>query len=176
LTRNEPITTQISAAAIGLALLISAGTGLYFHYSEISIRVGPAPFQKPVKPALEDVEAFEWVNEHTTASDVLVCYRDPLYFLYTGRKTSRSLPMEDWVDSRLPGTSLEAVGNSILRTVEKDGGRFLVVTSTDFGAEDQTGQYQRIFHLVIASHPERLTPVFSSSDGLSRIFRIEKNN
>jgi len=175
LLRNGRMIKQVSAAFIGLALLISAGTILYNHFSEIFQRLGPTPFQKTPKPAPEDVEAIEWINQHTNSSDVLVCYHDPVYFLYTGRKSSRSLPMEEWIDWREDRTSMDAVENLVFRTLEQDKGRYLIVTSTDFEAEDQTGQYRRILGSIIDSHPERFTPVFNSRDGRSKIFRVENN-
>ena len=173
LVKNGRMIKQASAALIGLALLISVGTILYNHCSEIFRRIGPAPFQKTAGPAAEDGEAIEWITQHTNSSDVLVCYRDPVYFLYTGRKVSRSLPMEEWVDWREERTSMEAVENSVFRTLDRDKGRYLIVTSTDFESEDQTGQYRRVLASIIDSYPDRFTPVFDSSDGLSRIFRVE---
>lgn len=175
LVRNGRMLKQVSAAFIGLALLISAGTILYNHCSEIVQRLGPTPFQKTAKPAPEDVEAIEWITQHTNSSDVLVCYHDPVYFLYTGRKASRSLPMEEWVDWREDRTSMEAVENLVFRTLEQDKGRYLIVTSTDFESEDQTGQYRRILGSIIDSHPDRFTPVFNSRDGRSKIFRVENS-
>jgi hypothetical protein len=175
LVRNGRIVKQVSAAFIGLALLISAGAVLYYHLSEIFQRLGSTPFQKTAKPAPEDVEAIEWLNHHTNSWDVLVCYRDPVYFLYTGRKASRSLPMEEWVDWREDRTSTEAVENLVFRTLKQGKGRYLVTTPTDFESEDQTGKYQRILGAIIDSHPERFTAVFNSRDGRSKIFRVENS-
>ncbi len=175
LTKNASLVRQVGAALIGLALVTSAGAVLYNHGSEIYQRLGPKPFQKKTaQPAPEDMEAIDWINEHTNASDVLVCYHDPVYFLYTGRKASRSLPMEEWVDWREDRTSLGAVEDLVFRTLEHDKGRYLIVTSTDFESEDQTGQYRGILSRIIDSRPDRFSPVFNSSDGHSRIFRIEK--
>jgi 4-amino-4-deoxy-L-arabinose transferase-like glycosyltransferase len=169
--KNGRMIRQFSAAFIGLALLISAGTILYNHSSEVLQRIGP--FHKTAKPAPEDVEAIEWINQNTNSSDVLVCYHDPAYFLYTGRKASRSLPMEEWVDWREDRTSVETVENLVFRSLEQDKGRYLVVTSADFEAEDQSGRYGRILGSIIDSHPNKFTPVFNSRDGRSKIFRVE---
>jgi hypothetical protein len=173
LTRDVTRSRQVSAALIALVLLISCASVLYNHVSEIYERLGRSQFQKTAKPARQDVEAIEWVKENTNPSDILVCYLDPLYYLYTGRKTSRSLPMEEWVDWRKHQTSLTAVENLIFRTLDRDKGRYLIVTSTDFEQEDQTGEYRKILGNIIAAHPERFTPAFSSTDGLSKIFRVE---
>ena len=175
LMRNGRTITKVGAAFIGLLLLISVGAILNNHFSEISRRLGPTPFQKTATPAPQDVEAITWINQHTTSSDVLVCYHDPVYFLYTGRRVSRSLPMEEWVDWRDDRISRETVENLIFRTLKRDKGRYLIVTSTDFESEDPTGQYRKILGSVIDSHPERFTALFDSSNGLSKIFRIENN-
>lgn len=173
LTKNGHVIKQVSAALIGLALLISAGTVLYNHCSEIYRRVGPASLQKTAKPAPEDVEAIEWINEHTNPSDVLVCYHDPVYFLFTGRKIARSLPMREWIDWREGKVSVEAIEDLFFQVVNEDNGRYLVVTSTDYDIEDQTGQYRAIRDGIIGRHPETFIPVFYSGDGLSKIFRVE---
>jgi hypothetical protein len=171
--KNGPLIKKVSAAIIGLALLISAGAVLYNHCSEIYGRVNGASLQKKAEPAPEDVEAIAWINEHTTPSDVLVCYHDPVYFLYTGRKIARSLPMREWIEWQEGKVPLEAIEDLFLRVVHEDNGRYLVVTSTDYGIEDQTGQYQAIRDGIIRRHPETFIPVFYSGDGLSKIFRVE---
>jgi hypothetical protein len=81
--------------------------------------------------------------------------------------------MEEWVDWRENQGSLEAVENLVFRTLERDKAGYLILTSADFEAEDQTGQYQRIISRIIDSHPDRFTAVFNSSDGHSRIFRVK---
>ena len=174
LTKKGHVINQVSAALIGLALLISAGTVLYNHCSEIYGRVSAAPLPKTAEPAPEDVEAIQWINEHTSPSDVLVCYHDPVYFLYTGRKIARSLPMREWIDWRAGKVSVETIEWLFFQIVNEDNGRYLVATSTDYDIEDQSGQYRAIRDGIIARHPESFIPVFSSSDGLSRIFRVEK--
>jgi hypothetical protein len=173
LTKNGQVIRQASAALIGFALLISAGTVLYNQSSELFGRVNAVSLQKTAEPAPEDVEAIAWINEHTNPSDVLVCYHDPVYFLFTGRKISRSLPMREWIDWREGKVPVEAIQDLFLRLVNEDNGRYLVVTSTDYGIEDQTGQYQAIRDGIIDRHPETFMPVFYSEDGLSRIFRVE---
>jgi hypothetical protein len=173
LTKNGPLINKVSAAFIGLALLISAGTVLYNHGSEIYGRVGLASLQKTALPAPEDVEAIEWINEHTNPSDVLVCYHDPVYFLFTGRKIARSLPMREWIDWRETKVSEEAIEDLFFGVVNEDSGRYLVVTSTDYDIEDQTGQYRAVRDRIIDRHPESFVPVFYSGDGHSKIFRVE---
>ena len=173
LTKNGQLIKQVSAALIGLALSISAGTVLYNQSSEIYGRVRTASLQKTAKPAPEDVEAIAWINEHTDPSDVLVCYHDPVYFLFTGRRIARSLPMREWIDWREDKVPVATIEELFFRVVNEDNGRYLVVTSTDYDIEDQTGQYRAIRDGIIGRHPETFIPVFFSGDGLSKIFRVE---
>ena len=171
--RNGGSIKRVGAVFVGLALVISAAAILYNHGSEILQRIRTTSFRKTTRPAPEDSEAIAWINQHASSSDVLVCYHDPAYFLYTGRKSARSLPMEEWVDWRENQGSMETVENLVFRTLERDNAGYLILTSADFEAEDQTGQYQRIFSRIIDSHPDRFTAVFNSSDGRSRIFRVK---
>jgi hypothetical protein len=172
-TEDGPVINKASAAFIGLALLLSAGTVLYNHGSEIYGRLNLASLQRTAKPAPEDVEAIEWINEHTNPSDVLVCYHDPVYFLFTGRKIARSLPMREWIDWREGKVSEKVIEELFFGVVIEDRGRYLVVTSTDYDIEDQTGQYRAVRDRIIDRHPQTFIPVFYSQDGQSKIFRIE---
>jgi len=171
---GQPI-RQLSAALIGLALLISAGAVVYNHCSEIYERVAHATLEKNAGPAPEDVEAVAWIKEHTNPTDVLVCYHDPVYFLYTGHPIARSLPMREWIDWREGKVSVEKIEYLFFQVVNEDNGRYLVTTSTDYNIEDQTGQYRAIRDGIISRHPETFVPVFLSGDGQSRIFRVERN-
>ena len=173
LTKNGQVIKKISASLVGLALLISAGTVLYNHCSEIYQRVRLASLQKTAKPAPEDRESIAWIEEHTNQSDVLVCYKDPAYFLFTGHKISRSLPMREWIDWTEGKVPVEVIEAFFLQLVKEDNGRYLVVTPTDYDTEDRTGQYRAIRDGIISRNPETFIPVFSSRDGLSKIFRIE---
>jgi hypothetical protein len=173
LKKDGQVIKKVSASLIGLALLISAGTVLYYHCSEIYQRVDMASLHKTPKPAPEDRESIAWIDEHTNQSDVLVCYKDPAYFLFTGHKVSRSLPMREWIDWTEGKVSDEAIEAFFLQLCKEDNGRYLVVTSSDYDTEDQTGQYKAIRDGIIGRNPETFIPVFYSSDGLSKIFRIE---
>ena len=157
------------AVVLAACVVVAAAGGAYL--AGEALRIIESKHLLPLRP--EDAEAIEWINQNTNSSDVLVCYHDPAYFLYTGRKASRSLPMEEWVDWREDRTSVETVRDLVFRTLEQDKGRYLVVTSADFEAEDQTGRYGRVLGSIIDSHPDKFTPVFNSGDGRSRIFRVE---
>lgn len=172
LSRNARAIRKASAILIGLALLISIGAVLYNYSSEIYRRVGEAPSQKIAGPAVADVEAIEWINAHTNSSDVLICYHDAVYFLYTGRKTDRSLPMREWFYWQEEQNSMEMVEGLIFQIVEQSKGRYLVLTSTDYELEDKTGKYRKILDTIIARHPDKFTAVFNSGDDHSRIFRV----
>jgi hypothetical protein len=80
--------------------------------------------------------------------------------------------MREWIDWREGKVSVEAIEDLFFRVVNEDNGRYLVVTSTDYDIEDQTGQYRAIRDGIIERHPETFIPVFYSGDGLNKIFRV----
>jgi hypothetical protein len=172
LTRNAKAIRKASAVFIVLALLILVCAVLYNHYSETYRRLGSKPFRMTASPAAADAEAIKWINDYANPSDVLICYHDPVYYLYTGRKAERSLPMREWIYWQEDQKSLEVIEALIFQIVEQGNGRYLILTSTDYELEDQTGQYRKILDGIIERHADKFTAVFNSRDGHSRILRV----
>jgi hypothetical protein len=121
--------------------------------------------------AREDAEALAWINSNTGAGDVVVCYRDPMYYLYTGRKAVRSLPMNGGVSWSEDEKSMKRLEESFFRIVAESGGRLVVMTSSDFDQDDQPELHRRIFKEMIERHPERFERVFDLSGG-GAIYRV----
>ena len=118
----------------------------------------------PGEPA-ENRQAIEWINQHTDPSDTLVCYYDPLYFLHTGRKATRSFAMK-------AGVTWQAHQELIFNIIDENQARYLVCTSSDFENEYQPDLRRESFRLLIAQHSKRFVPVFESADQRSIIYRI----
>ena len=152
----------IFLAAIGLGLY-SYGAGVYwvFATSKSSVR------------AEEDAQASAWIAERTDPSETLVCYRDPKYFLYTGHKAVRSLPMAGGYSWGEDDVSMSKLAAGVFRIIEEANARYLVVTSTDFELEDNPEQHRKTFNLLIERHPQKFILVFKSFDSGSRIYRIQ---
>jgi hypothetical protein len=146
------------AAAIALALGTMMAVAAYTYGSSLYMSLAMATLDKEVKPTSNDEAAIHWIMTNTSPSDVLVCSRDPMYFLYTGRKAVRSLPMT----GGLPLTGKEGL---LLDIVAESEGRYLVLTAGDLENAWLKEVTQR--------HPEEFIPVFNSSNGAATIYRID---
>ena len=172
--RSGEASRRISGAFIALVLILVAGTTLYGYgsgtYSSfVSLRTTAAR-------AAEDAQAISWIKEHSGSSDVLVCYRDPKYFLYTGHKAVRSFPMTEgysWEEDR---ASMDRLGKAVFSIIDEAGARYLVLTATDFELEARPEQHRKTFDKLIEEHPRDFNLVFESTDRRTRIFRIERDS
>lgn len=156
----------IALVAIFVAGIIVYGNGSGTYSSFLSLRASAAR-------AADDVTAISWINEHSDSSDVLICYRDPKYFLYTGHKAVRSFPMTEgfsWEDDQ---QSIEKLSQAIFSIIIEANARYLVVTATDFELEDRPEQHRQTFDKILEQHARNFTLVFRSVDGRCRIYRIE---
>src|SRR6185369_9292515 len=102
---------------------------------------------------LEDAEAIPWINAHTAATDVLVCYRDPLYYLYTGRKATRASSLKEGGKMQGEQTDPEVQAREIYRIIDQSGAKYLIFTSSDFELENQADAYQKTYKLLLEQNP-----------------------
>src|SRR6185436_5101888 len=172
IVRGSPI-RKLSAAFVGFLLLASASIMLYTYGSGIFWSFGS--LKNGAGRATADNQAISWINAHTDPSDTLICYRDPMYFLYTGHKAARSFPFKEGVSWQEDEPSVEALSKLIFRMMDEANGRYVILTSSDFELEDQPDQHRKTFKKLIKRHPEKFVPVFESEDGQSEIYRIENN-
>jgi hypothetical protein len=170
LTSGTTIAKKLSAALISVVLLLLSGLAVY------NVQAGIRRLQSSGKEKarfLEDEEAIRWLNTNTASSDVVVCYRDPTYYLYTGRKSIRSISAIEGGLTQESTLSPDEQVRVIFRIIAESSPRFLVLTSTDFEQEDQTGLQRASLKALIEQNPGKFVPVFESTDGRSRIYRIE---
>jgi hypothetical protein len=156
LRSKGPITVKASAMLIGLAFVAMVSVTLYNYASNLYFSAS-APLHKEVKPIGEHAEAIEWIRANTDPSDVVICDRDPIYYLYTGRKSAHFLPMSpaiDWRNDPKP----------IFDIVRESNGKYLVLTSSDFEFKS--------FKELVDDRRDTFVPVFTSSNGLATIYRI----
>lgn len=165
---------RVSAAFIGLALVVLVGAVLYNYglglYSSLSLgTLGKVP-----QPASDDAEAIDWIKSHTDPSDVLICYRDPLYYLYTSRKAARSSLVRDggFLQSSQAGT--DEAARIIFRIVEENKGRYVVLTQSDFALEYQPDFQRGRLRALLEQTPDVFAPLFRSTDGRINIYRINQ--
>jgi hypothetical protein len=167
------MTSMVSAVIVALGLLLPAGITLY-SYGSGAMKLSGS-WEKNAARAEEDDQAIAWIKTNADSSDTLICYRDPKYFLFTGRKAVRSFPMTAGVAWQEDQASLKKFATLFLRIVDEAHGRYVVITSTDFELEDRPEQRRKSFRKVIEAQPERFVLAFESADGRSKIYRIEND-
>jgi 4-amino-4-deoxy-L-arabinose transferase-like glycosyltransferase len=158
---------KTSAAFILLAVVAIAAVAGYNYGSTLYFSLKTASFKKEVKPTTDDSDAIDWIRANTDPSDVLVCGRDPLYYLYTGRKATRSMPMTGtiyWRDKQA----------LYLDIVDEVRGKYLVVTASDFEESYQPELQTESFKAFIDGNPDKFEPLFRAANGRSAIYLIKQ--
>ncbi|MEW6130957.1 MAG: hypothetical protein AB1757_28255 [Acidobacteriota bacterium] len=161
---------SVGVIFIIISVIIGFGAtyyGLGVYYSVTSLK------KKYIERANEDLEAIYWLTENTEQDDILMCYRDPLYYLYTNRKAIRSSPLKD--GGKIVGnqSDLEEKKVIINNLITKNNVKYLILTSTDLELESQADEYQKAYKLLIKESPHLFFPVFTSSDGRCVIYLIQ---
>ena len=175
LSTQKQLVARVSAAFIGLALVVALGASLYNYGLGVYRSLSLATLSKDVQPSPDDAEAIEWIKSHADPSDVLICYRDPLYFLYTNRRAARSISSREGSSLRSSEVSVEEEAKDVFRIVEQNKARYLIVTSSDFDMEYQPNLRREGLKTLLKQNPRIFVPLFESSHGRSNIYRIENN-
>jgi len=92
-----------------------------------------------------------------------------MYFLYTGRKATRSFAMK-------AGVLWKNNQSLIFRIIAENNGRYLVFTSSDFENEYQPDLQRESFKAFLEENSNVFVPVFKSTDKQSVIYRLENIN
>jgi hypothetical protein len=166
------ISKKLSAGLIAAVVASAAGIAFYNYGSGLIRSMLLSTLTKVSKPSAEDAEAIEWINANTQPSDVLICYRDPLYYLYTERKATRS------VFSRQGGLlddqqDRDETSRAFLRIVEDNKARYLVFTDSDFELESTPDVQRNNLLEIMERNPGVFVPVFHSGDKRSSVYRID---
>jgi hypothetical protein len=159
---------RISAAFIVLALVVLVVILVHNYSLDLYSSVRLGSFSKPAGPPADDREAIDWINENTEVSDVLLCYRDPMYFLYTGRKATRFFPMK-------AGTTWRRNQPLFFDIVAQNRARYLIITASDFETDYEPDLERQSFRSLVDGHPEMFTAAFQANNGRSTIYRIANN-
>jgi hypothetical protein len=162
---------RVSGAFIALILVAVVSLTLYGYGSGAYSSF--ASLRTSATRAAEDAQAIAWIKEYSDSSDTLVCYRDPKYFLYTGHKAVRSFPMTEGFSWEEDQPSMDKLAQAVFRIIDEAGARYVVVTATDFELEDRPEQHRKTFDKLIEQHPLNLVLVFESTDGHTRIYRVQ---
>jgi hypothetical protein len=163
---------RISAAFIGLVVLSIVGLASYSYASGL-FRSLPSLRQINAVRTADDLAAVEWINEHTDPSDVLVCYRDPNYYLYTDRRATRSYALREGGIVLDGNVEPSEQAKTIFRIIEENRATHLIITSSDFDLESDGDSYRTSLKALLEENPQVFTRVFESATG-SAIYRIQK--
>jgi hypothetical protein len=165
------LATVVSAAFIALVFTALVGVALSGYGSGIRRSLASASLTKTTKPPTSgDAEAIRWVISNTDTSDILVCYQDLLYYLYTGRKAVRSYLGRANASPESPEAATSEQSKLILRIITDNDGRYLIVTKSEY--EDLPDVHRKSFEALLQAHPRRFVVVFESTDGQAKIYRI----
>jgi hypothetical protein len=155
--------------ASALVLLIVAASSAYAYGAYGSVLKAKRSW---VARAEEDREAIQWINERTDQHDVLVCYRDPTYYLYTGRKATRCSPLRTGGLTTAQSDDFDEQAKSIFEVIRENDARYLIMTSSDMEMESRADLYRQTYRALLNEHPEIFVPVFKSGSG-AVVYRIE---
>lgn len=161
--------TKVVVGVVGL-LLLSAG-GVVF-YSNSSGIYRALTLLKNTGRIEEDAQAIAWIKSNTDPSDVLVCYRDQLYHLYTNRRAVRSIPVVI-LDTSIYQTSEPApddLSRVFAAIIRQNKPRYLVLNATDF--KYQSGGYGEVIKEMIRMRSDVFVSAFESPDGRSSVYQI----
>jgi len=170
LSSGRHVGKKISAVFVGGVLALTVGFAVY-HYVTSLHRILAS--SKNPNRAAADAEAIEWINDNTNISDVLVSYRDPIFYLHTDRKATRSSSAVLADAAQEDQGALDQRANIIFTIIAESSAKYLVFTTSDFDLERQADLRRKSFEMLLEQNPEFFVPVFKSGTGDSSIYRIK---
>jgi hypothetical protein len=160
-----PASEKCVAGVLGallMALLVFAGwNGLVRERRRLVAR--SAERGKAVEGQLQ---AYQWVSEHTAPGDLILAYEDPLLYLYTGRQAARPATISPAFVYLGTQESLWADSAHLADTGRSIGARFWMTSDEDFSMEGNT----RVIRDRMAEIKKVLPLVFHSSDNTVQIY------
>lgn len=163
LTTTGQVIRKVSATFVSSVLLVVLSLGVFNYVSGIHRSLASKKMYS--SRTQEDKEAFHWINAHTDTLDILVSYRDPVYYLYTGHKAIRSFEIKEQA-------------KIVFRDIRASNGGYLILTLSDYDPENQRDSLridllQRSFEALSEQYPQTFVPVFESTNGRTVIYRIK---
>jgi Dolichyl-phosphate-mannose-protein mannosyltransferase len=160
---------RVSAFFLAVVLAGLAGFAVYNNVSGIVLS------SRLLRQAgnAEDEKAIEWIKSNTDPSDVLVCFGDQKYYLYTDRKAVRSVPVLflDATVYQARDPDPDELVRVFLNIVRENHGNYFVLSPGDF--QQQAPAYGKSVEAFVEKNPEQFVLVFES--GSTKIYRIENN-
>ncbi|MFY9611124.1 MAG: glycosyltransferase family 39 protein [Blastocatellia bacterium] len=170
LTSSGQVFAKAAAATIGLVVAVGAAIALYSNSTGIYHALASP---RPAAGSEADAEAIDWIVANTDPSSVLVGFGDLKYYLYTGRKAVRSIPVT-MLDINVYQAT-EPDSNELLTVfrniTHENRGAYMVLNEADF--RDQAPAYGKSIEAYVKQHPEEFVPMFESKEGRTAIYRID---
>ena len=163
--RGQPI--QNLGVALIVFLVTSTICIAIYGYSS-GIKGSIAMLKTIYANAIDERESVQWINAYTDPSEILVCYRDPTYYLYTHRKTI-PLTITKAGNSQQPDPSL------LITPISNAGAKYLVTTSIDFEHDYDTELQREALAKLLEEYSKTFVLVFEPTNGHTRIYRINNN-
>ena len=118
-------------------------------------------------------ETFAWIRANTQSDALLTTAYDPMYYLYTGRKAIRPALHRPATYFYPHGDAKPDVGTAeeIKPQLVKLGAKYLIFDPMDGYAEGKATL--RLINDLVKSYRENAQLVFTSADGLHKVFRLE---
>jgi hypothetical protein len=115
--------------------------------------------------AQEKQELIAWLKTKSGADDILICYQDPVYFLYADRKAIRlPAPSEN--------ESFESYADRLQGFIKDNKVKLLLRTEDDFSLESHSVSRRNVFADALNCRPSVYIPVFTTSSRKSAVYRI----
>jgi hypothetical protein len=115
--------------------------------------------------AQQNQELIAWLKTHSCADDILTCYQDPVYFLYTGKKAIRlPAPRED--------ESVTSYSDRLQQFIKQNKINLLLRTQNDFSLESYSARKRALLAHALDSKPLYFVSVFSTRIPKSIVYRI----
>jgi hypothetical protein len=163
---RSPDSSPARLAAILAIMLVCAFPAVALYEYGHGLWLLKASELQHASQASEDLELSGWLSSNSAAADILVCYRDSLYYLYTGRKAFSPA-------NSMSGFQSKEGMQKLLQIIRSGKGKYLISTSDDFDLNSDPSSERRQFSMFVDEFHECLVPVFQSSNGQGRIYRIE---
>jgi Dolichyl-phosphate-mannose-protein mannosyltransferase len=170
ISASRPIAARLSAVVLSVILVLIVGIGLTNYGFSIRWSLTSASFIKRNRPPLMDREAIAWIHANTNINDVLVCDRDPMYYLYTGRRATHYSVIGAGPSFPTYQPSPEQRREEISRILFENAARYVIL---HWAPREDQDDYTQSYRDLIEEDPGRFVRVFTSSDGETVIYRVE---
>jgi len=167
---SNNLAKRVSAAFVGSCIvafilssivLLSSGTVLSLYFIRRSVPV----------VAQEDAEAIEWIKTNSGPTDVLTCYRDPKYYLYTGCRGTLAFSVPGILALGVRSDVYQGA-EVILDIIKEAQPRYLISTSADLVVGERAHSYPDAYRSLLEQRPDIFVPVFKSANGKCVIYRV----